>query len=255
MILIQHWQLIKHLTLREIRARYKQSFLGFLWVILNPVFQMVILSFVFSFVVRFPNLGVPYPIFLFVGLLPWIFFDTSIGASINTLEAHSSLIKQVYFPREVLILSTIFAKMIDFFLAGTVLIILMIFYQIDITGYALLFFPIFLVQLLFMYGLSLLLSSLNLFYRDVQHLFNLVIRLWFYITPVLYPVELFPEKWRFIFKFNPMSVFINAYRQTLLAGDAPKFSSLFVGILMSAGLYIIAYSIFKKLEGTFADVV
>jgi ABC-type polysaccharide/polyol phosphate export permease len=119
----------------------------------------------------------------------------------------------------------------------------------------LLFFPIFLLQFIFTYGLSLLLSALNLFYRDIQYLFDLVMTLWFYLTPVIYATEFFPAEYRYIFKINPMSVFINAYRQVLFNGTFPNWDSLAIGLAVSVGLYLIAHKIFKKLEGMFADVV
>ena len=250
---MKYKDLVLELTLREIKARYKQSFLGLFWVILNPFFQMLILSFVFSKILRFGNLGVPYPIFLYAGLLPWTFLANALNASLNSLSSNASLIKQVYFPREILVLSTILAKAFDFFLSFGVFLILMVFFKIPFTPFMILFFLIFLLQALFSFGIGLLLSAFNLFYRDVQYLFNLVLTLWFYLTPVIYAPEFFPGKYRFIFKFNPMAVFINAYRKTLLGGDFPKFSSLFIGLVISLILFVFAYKIFKKLEGVMAD--
>lgn len=248
-------QLLKHLTGREIKARYKQSFLGLLWIVLNPLFQLIILSFVFSHVIRFQNLGVPYPIFLFSGLLPWIFFDTVVTHSASVLTDSASLLKQVYFPREILIASVVLAKAFDFFVSSIVLLILFLFFHIPFTAYILLFIPIFIIQAVFAYSLGLLLSALNLFYRDVQYLFGLLLKLWFYVTPIIYPMEAFPEKWRFIFKLNPISVFINAGRQVLLVGAWPNFISLGIGIIITLILYFTSYAIFKRLEGSFADVV
>ena len=117
------------------------------------------------------------------------------------------------------------------------------------------FFPIFLLQFIFTYGLSLILSALNLFYRDIQYLFDLVMTLWFYLTPVIYATEFFPQRYRYIFKINPMSVFINAYRQVLFNGAFPNWDSLAIGLVVSIALYLIDHKIFKKLEGMFADVV
>ncbi len=252
---MKYKDLVLELTLREIKARYKQSFLGFFWVILNPFFQMVILAFVFSKILRFNSLGVPYPIFLYAALLPWTFLANSLTSAMNVLTGNSSLIKQIYFPREILVLSTLLAKAFDFFLAFLVFVILMFFYKIPFTPFVLFFFLIFLLQFLFVFGISLLLSAFNLFFRDVQYLFNLVLTLWFYVTPVIYSPEFFPEKWRFIFKLNPMAVFINAYRQVLLGGDFPKFSSLAIGFVVSLFIFVVSYKMFKKLEGVFADVV
>ena len=120
---------------------------------------------------------------------------------------------------------------------------------------AILFFPIFMIQTIFIFGLSLLLSAMNLFYRDVQYLMSLVLRLWFYVTPIIYAVEFFPEQYRWIFKINPMSVFINAYRQVLFTNSPPSWTGLAVGTTISILIFVASYRIFKKLEGTFADVV
>lgn len=254
MFIIKNWELIKHLTLREIRARYKQSFLGLFWIILNPFFQMLIMSFVFSKVMKISSIGVPYPIFLYTGLLPWVFFANSIGSSMSVLVDNSSLIKKIYFPREILVFSTLLAKVFDFFLSSIIFLLLMVWFKIPFTFYMLLFIPIFFIQFIFIFGISLFLSSLNLFYRDVQYLFSLVLTLWFYLTPVLYAVEFFPAKYRWIFKINPMSVFINAYREVLLAKGVLNWQSVLLGAFVSLIIFTLAYRFFKKMEGVFADI-
>lgn len=253
--IINYYSLIKYLAWREISTRYKQSFLGFFWVVLNPFFQMLIMSFVFSHIMRFQTIGVPYPIFLYAGLLPWIYFTNSLNHATNILVSDASLIKKIYFPREVLILSSLVAKTFDFFISAIIFFILMIVYKIPFTTYIFFFFVIFVIQFIFTFALALFLSWTNLFYRDIQYLLNLILTLWFYLTPIIYPVEFFPERYRFIFKLNPMSVFINAYRQVLLGGDFPKWESLTTGIIISLIAFIISYSIFKKVEKDFADIV
>lgn len=255
MTLVTHWELIKHLTMREIKARYKQSFLGFFWIILNPFFQMVIMSFVFSNIMRVNDLGVPYPIYLYAGLLPWTFFASALNSSMSVLVEDASLIKKIYFPREVLILSTLLAKTFDFFLSTVIFFVLMLWFHIPFSAYLLLFIPIFIIQFVFTYGIALVLSALNLFYRDVQYLFNLIITLWFYVTPVLYAVEFFPEKYRWVFKVNPMSVFINAYRQVIFNRDFPNTGSLLIGIGIGLAIFFLAFRLFKKMEKVFADFV
>jgi ABC-type polysaccharide/polyol phosphate export permease len=252
---MKYFELTKQLVLREIKARYKQSFLGIFWVVLNPFFQMLVMSFVFSKVVRFQNLGVPYPVYLYAGLLPWTFFDLSLRSSMGILVDNASLLKKVYFPRQILILSALVAKAVDFCLASLIFILLLLYYQIPFNWLMLLFFPLFLLQFLFTFGLAMLLSSLNLFYRDVQYLFNLCLTLWFYLTPIIYATEFFPQPYRWIFKINPMSVFINAYRQIIFNGKLPNFGSLTIGFLIALLIYLIGHRIFKKLEGTFADIV
>jgi len=250
-----YWALIKKLTLREIKARYKQSFLGFFWIVLNPFFQMMIMSFVFSKILKMGNLGVPYPLFIYAGLLPWLFMVNSLSSAMNVFISDASLIKKIYFPREILVLSTLLAKTFDFFLSFLIFILMMIVFKVAFSPFILFFFLIFLIEFLFVYSLSLVLSAFNLYYRDVQYLFNLIITLWFYVTPVIYAVEFFPEKYRIVFQLNPMAVFINAYRQVLLGGDFPKWSSLGIGVLLSLILFFIAKKIFEKLEKNFADIV
>jgi ABC-type polysaccharide/polyol phosphate export permease len=253
--IFRYLSLIKYLTWREISTRYKQSFLGFFWVVLNPLFQMFTMSFVFSHIMRFNTISVPYPIFLYVGLLPWIYFTNALNHAANVIVSDSALIKKIYFPREILVISSLLAKTFDFFVSGIVFLILLFFFHVPLTVYALFFFVIFIIQFIFTFALSLFLSWTNLFYRDIQYLLSLILTLWFYLTPIIYPVEFFPEKYRFIFKLNPMSVFINAYRQVLLGGDFPRFESLAIGIAISLIAFLVSYSIFKKVEKTLADVV
>ncbi len=248
-------ELLIELTKREIKSRYKQSVLGYAWVILNPFFQMIVMAFVFSKVMRIPTLGVPYSMFLYAGLLPWTLFSNSLIGSVNSLVGNSALITKIYFPREVLVLSTVYAKIIDFLLAGTVFVFFMIFFQIPLTIHILWMIPIFFIQLIFTYGLSLIISACNLFYRDIQYLLTLGILLWMYLTPVMYPTELFPEKYRFIFQLNPMAVIINAYRQVILSGGSPNITSLLIALGLSCALLFVSYKAFKKMEGVFADVV
>lgn len=250
-----YWELISEITTREIKARYKQSVLGYAWVILNPLIQMLVMAFVFSHIIRFPTIGTPYALFLYVGLLPWTLFSGTLIAATNSLVNNASLLQKIYFPREVFVLSTILAKMVDFFLASSVLVLFMLYFRQPITVHVLWFIPIFLIQQLFTYGLSLITAALNLFYRDIQYLLNLLVLVWLYLTPVIYPVEIFPVKYRFIFQLNPLAVIINAYRQVVLGGAAPNLQSLAIALAVSLLTLLIGFRLFKKLEGVFADVV
>lgn len=254
-IFTTYHELLSELTIREIKQRYKQSILGYAWVILNPFFQMIVMAFVFSIVMRIPNLGVPYSIFLYAGLLPWTLFANSLTSAVNVLVANAGLITKIYFPREIFVASTILAKIVDFLLASTIFIAFLIYYQTPLTWHMLWIIPIFIIQQLFTYGLALILAAANLFYRDIQYLFGLVILVWMYLTPVIYTTELFPEKYRWIFQINPMAVIINAYRQVILAGGMPNLVSLALALLVSLMILLIGYKIFKKLEGVFADIV
>lgn len=254
--LVKYRYLLYNLTLREIKSRYKQSVLGYFWIILNPFFQMLVMSFVFSFLIRIPTaFNIPYNLFVYSGLLPWTLLVSSITASTTSLVDNQSLLKQIYFPREIIVTAATLAKIYDFLLASSIFVVFLIYYHIPVT-HIIIFIPlIILMQIFFSLGISFLLSAFNLFYRDVQYAINLVLLVWFYLTPVLYPVELFPSKYRFIFQFNPMSVFINAIRRAIFGGGGLNYSSLAIALVLTFIIFQVGYLLFKKLEGLFADVV
>lgn len=246
------WQMIS----REVKARYKQSVLGYFWVILNPLAQMLVMSFAFSIILRIPTNAastIPYSIFLFVALLPWNLFASSLSSAAASLVSSGNLITKIYFPRTILVISTIFAKIIDFLFASTVLIIYMIIYHIPININILWIFPIFFIQQMFTIGLSLFFAAANLLYRDIQYLLSMILLLWMYITPVIFPADLVPEKYRFVFQLNPMAIIINAYRQVILGGGIPKYSSLIIATVVSFIFLLIGLKYFKSREKIFAD--
>jgi len=246
------WQMVG----REVKARYKQSILGYFWVILNPLAQMLVMSFAFSLILRIPTNSaehIPYSIFLFTALLPWNLFANSLSSACTSLVNSSSLITKVYFPRTILVLSAIIAKIVDFLFANIILIIYMLAYHIPITWNILWVIPIFLIQQIFTVGLALFFAAANLLYRDIQYLLNLVLVLWMYATPVIYPADLVPQNFRILFQLNPMSVIINAYRQTILGGGQPSYSSLLIALLLSLLILILGLSYFKSREKIFAD--
>jgi len=246
------WQIVG----REVKARYKQSILGFFWVILNPLAQMLVMSFAFSTILRIPtnsSENIPYSLFLFVALLPWNLFANSLSFSAGSLVSSGPLITKIYFPRTILVLATIIAKIIDFLFASIILIIFMIAYQIPITLNILWVLPLFFIQQIFTLGLSLFLAASNLLYRDIQYLLNMILLLWMYATPVFYPVDLVPDKYRLIFQLNPMAVIINAYRQVILGGGEPKYSSIIIALVLSFIVLLLGLSYFKSREKIFAD--
>ncbi|MBU3935611.1 ABC transporter permease [Patescibacteria group bacterium] len=256
--LSHHKNLLWQMVSREVKARYKQSILGYFWVILNPLAQMLVMSFAFSLIMRIPTAAktnIPYSIFLFTALLPWTLFSTSLSSASNSLVINSSLITKVYFPRIILVLATIVAKIIDYLFASTILIVYLAIYKIPISLNILWIIPIFLIQQIFTLGLSLFLSAANLMYRDIQYLLGLVLMLWMYLTPVIYPVDMVPAQFRFIYQLNPMSIIINAYRQSILSGSPPKFSSLIIAFFVSFAVLLLGLRYFKNQEKTFADNV
>lgn len=246
------WQMVS----REVKARYKQSILGYFWVILNPLAQMIVMSFAFSLILRIPTNAsghIPYSIFLFVALLPWNLFANSLSSASASLINSSSLITKVYFPRTILVISTTIAKIVDFLFALSILVIYMIAYRIPISINILWVIPIFFIQQLFTLGLSLFFAAANLLYRDIQYLLSLILILWMYLTPVIYPADLVPPQYKIIFQLNPMAVITNAYRQTILGNGAPNYISLLIALIVSVITLLLGYSYFKSREKIFAD--
>ena len=245
--------LLWQLTLREIKARYKQSFVGYAWVLLNPLAQLLVYSFVFSIVFRFPTNNIPYIVFLYAGLLPWTLLQSSITSATQSLVDNSSLLKKVAFPREVIPYSSVISKIVDFCFSGLLFLALMLILRVPISGSIFLFIPIFAAQLLLTTGISLMFSTFNLFYRDVQHLTNLLLMLWMYMTPVVYPLSLVPERFIWIYKLNPMVGIMEGYRSAIF-GYPFEVSIILWAAAVSVTVFSIGFYIFKKSEHTFADV-
>jgi len=259
MILVKsYWKskdLFVQLTLREIKSKYKQSILGYAWVILVPLFNLLVLTVVFSFFVRIRTGAIPYTIFLFVGLVPWTFTSNAISAATSSVVSNSTLITKVFFPREIIPLSAIAAKLLDFFLISLILILFIVFYRIPF-HLSLLFVPlIFIIQLCLVCGISLILSSVNIFFRDVENILGVFLMFWMYLTPVLYPPQLVPVKYLTIYNLNPMTPLINAYRNVILYGIGPNWSSFLYSVICSIIALTLGYIIFRKLEKSFADVI
>ena len=251
--LTSHKYLLLQLIQREIKARYKQSIIGYFWVILNPLAQMAIYTFVFSVVFRFPT-EIPYPLFLFAALLPWTLFQGVITSTTTSLVVNEVLLKKVAFPREIIPYSALAAKLIDFVFASLIFITLMFWYGVSFSGYSLLFIPLFLIQLILMAGLSLLLSTFNLFYRDIQYMTSLVLMVWMYLTPVVYPLSLVPSEYIWLYKLNPMVGIIEGYRSVLF-GFPLEQTIIYWSLGISLTVFILGFLVFKKSEKVFADIV
>jgi lipopolysaccharide transport system permease protein len=248
-------ELLYFLTKRDIKVRYKQTVLGGLWAVIQPAFTMLVFTLFFGRLAKMPSDGLPYPIFVYAGLLPWTYFANALSASGNSLVGSSNLITKVYFPRIVVPASAALAGLLDFFIALFVLAALMIWYQF-LPGLAILLFP-FLVALTFLcaIGVGLWLSALNVQYRDIRYAIPFLIQVWMFVSPVIYPVSLVHGNYQWLLALNPMGGVIHAYRAALL-GHQPidwgllGFSTLIILALFLGGLYY-----FRRMEKMFADVV
>lgn len=246
--------LLYQVTLREVKARYKQSIIGYAWIVFNPLVQLLVYSFVFSVIFKFPTGGIPYPIFLFIGLLPWTYLQSSLTTSSLVLVDNANLLKKISFPREILPYSIILAKGIDLFFSLLLLVGFILFYKISLYPSIIFIIPLLFIQVLLMAGLCLFLSTANLFYRDIQYLTNLLLLMWMYLTPIVYPLSLIPKNYIWLYKLNPMVGITEGYRSAIF--NAPfDIGAIFWSILISISVFLLGFWVFKKSENTFADIV
>lgn len=246
--------LLWHMTVRHLRGQYKQSILGYAWAVVNPLSQMVIMSFVFATIMRFGSDGeTPFALFLFVGLLPWIFFSQALSAATDSVIGASSLVTKVYFPREVLPTAAVFTKIVDLGFGLMILAGIMLYYGHPPESTSVWLPVLFFIHLLFTLGLSYPLAALNLFFHDVRFLVGVTLTLWFYLTPVIYPLSIVPDKYAFIYDLNPNALFIDAYRRVILYGQIPSLEKTLVGLGVSVLTFLVGYYLFKKMEPHFAD--
>jgi lipopolysaccharide transport system permease protein len=247
-------ELLFFLTWRDIKIRYKQTVLGFIWAVLQPFLTMVVFSLFFGKLANVPSEGVPYPIFNYTALLPWQFFEGSITTSTSSLVTNANMITKVYFPRLFIPISSVGSNLVDFSIAFTVLIGMMIYYHISPTiGVLLLPFFLLLAMTTAM-GVSLWMAALNVKYRDVRYIVPFLMRFWFFATPIAYPSSLLSEPWRTLYGLNPMVGVVEGFRWALL-GTQPPEAMLFLSILISLTLLITGLIYFNRTEKTFADII
>lgn len=241
-------------SLREIRVRYKQSVLGGMWAILQPFSTMIIFTLVFGIIIKVPTNGIPYPVFFYSALLPWTFFSASIASAIPSLTANLNLVTKIYFPREILPISSIVAAFIDFLIAALLYVILLIVYQVPVRA-TILWIPILLLmQTLLTLGVSFLGSALIVAYRDIRFVVPLALQLWMYLSPVAYPLSSVPEQYQFLYMLNPMAGIIESYR-TILIGETPQWYYLALEAAIIIPIFVFGYFYFKRKEAFFADII
>ncbi len=248
-------ELLLSWTGREIKVRYKQSLLGAAWAIVQPAGTALIFTVVFAHFIRVPTGGIPYPIFSYAALLPWTFFATSVTLATDSLVRNMNLVTKIYFPREILPFASVFAGLLDFAIASIVFIGMAFYYHVPI-GWSAAFVPLLvLIQIILTLGVVLLASALNVFYRDVRFVIPLGLQLWMYLTPIIYPLSLVPERYRTLYLLNPMAGLIESYRRVIVRGEPPLAAQWLPAATIAAILFIIAYAYFKQAEQVFADVI
>ena len=249
-----HRELLYFLIWRELKARYKQTILGISWVILQPLLMTLVFTVFLGKLVRVPTGNIPYPLFLYAGLLPWTFFSNAVSSGSYSLVASSQMITKVFFPRIIIPAAAVGVRLSDFLVASIVLIILMRYYGIPL-GWHLLFAPLLVLHVtLLALALSAWLSALNVKYRDTATALPVVLQLLMFASPIVYPATLVPERWKWLYELNPLTGIVEGFRSALLGLPFNR-SSLISSALITMVLLVGSIFAFRRMEDDFADIV
>ena len=251
----EYRELLYFLTWRNIKVRYKQTVLGAAWAIIQPFFTMVVFSLFFGKLAKVPSDGIPYPIFAYAALVPWMFFANGLNQSSDSLVGSADLIKKVYFPRLIVPISSIISGVIDFVLSFLVLVGMMLFYGIFPTANCIWLPFLLLLAFVTSLGVGLWLSALNVQFRDVRHTLPFLTQFWLFATPIAYPSSLLPEPWHTLFGINPMVGVVEGFRWALLGTETAPGPIIIVSSLVALVLLVGGAFFFRRMEKTFADVV
>jgi lipopolysaccharide transport system permease protein len=247
-------ELLASFTMRDIKIRYKQTALGFLWAIIQPLFMMVIFTVIFGGFAKIPSEGIPYPLFSFAALLPWMLFSEGLTRSTMSMVANSNIMTKVYFPRLIMPISGILSPLVDFVVSISILVLMMAYYGF-VPTINVVFLPLFiLLALATSLGVGLWLSALNVKYRDFQYTVPFIIQLWMYASPVVYPASMIPAAIRPLYGLNPMAGVIEGFRWALLGTEIPG-TMIFVSVGVVVVLLVSGIFYFRRMEQYYADIV
>jgi lipopolysaccharide transport system permease protein len=247
--------LIFTLCIHRLKVRYNQSALGWAWAILQPLSLMLIYTVIFSLVTKIPSGGVPYAMFVYAALLPWTYFSTILGTAAGSLVKHSHLITKVYFPREILPITYIVVGLFDFCIASVLMTAMMIYYHVH-PGVAILWaIPALLIVTALGTALALIFSALEVRFRDVGLAMPLIVQLWMFATPVVYPLSAVPARFRGWYIFNPLVGAIENFRRALLGNEPPDYASLETSAIIAVIVLPLSYLFFKHREASMADII
>ncbi len=245
-------EMIFSLVRRDLKGRYKGSVLGFLWTFINPLLQLLVYTFVFSIVMR--NGIEDYYLFLFVALVPWIFFNTSVTGDSSCIWAQQDMVKKIYFPREVLPIAFVTSQFVNMLLSFLVIFAVLLFSGKSLNPLALLCLPvIMLVEYLLALGMAMISSAVTVYFRDLEYILSIITMAWQFLSPVMYSVEQVPEEIKGVFSMNPMTPVIIAYRDILYHGQVPELGTLVHAALVGVGLLVVGVLLFGKLKKHFAE--
>jgi lipopolysaccharide transport system permease protein len=249
----EYRELLYFLVWRDLKVRYKQTAIGIGWVVIQPLFTMIIFSVFFGHLAKIPSEGLPYPVFYYCALLPWMYFATALTNATNTVIEQEKVITKVYFPRVLLPFSAVLSGLVDFAVSLVMLIGMMIIYRIEPRPTAFLVPVFLLLAVATALGVGLWLSALNALYRDVRYVITFLVQFWLFASPVAYPSTLVPERWRWLYGLNPMAGVIEGFRWALTGHGQPPGMLLLVSSLMVAALLVGGLIYFNSMEGAIAD--
>ncbi len=251
----EYRDLLYVLAWRDIKVRYKQTAIGVTWVVLQPLIAMLLFTVIFGYMAKVPSDGVWYPVFVLSGLLPWIYFSQAIARSGESVVGNSKLVSKIYFPRLLLPLAMIVTPLVDFVLSMILLFGLLTYAGIPITWKVTTLPAFILLAMLTALALSLFTSAMNVKYRDVGHAIPFVIQIWMFASPIVYPVSLVPEQWRWLYGLNPMAGVIEGFRWALLGRTAPDPIVMAESVVVLFVVLIAGMAYFRKMERQFADIL
>ena len=251
----RHRELLYFLTWRDIKVRYKQTALGIAWAILQPLAVALALAVFLGRMIHLPSDDLPYPVFVYAGMVLWQLFAQGLTESSNSIVNNERLISKVYFPRLLVPLSAILASLLDFVISLIVLVFFLVYFRIAPTG-AVVLFPLFVLPvILSSLGAGLWLSALNVKFRDVRHTVNFLVQFWFFATPVAYPASSVPVSWRMLYELNPMVGALEGFRWALRGEGAFPARSVILAIITGTALLLTGVYYFRRTEDTFADFI
>jgi len=250
-----YWELLMNLTRREVKGRYSQSLFGIGWAIAQPLTTMAVFTLVFSRLANISADTVPYPVFAYAGLVPWFFFLNSVNSGTMSLVQYRNIVTKTYFPREIIPLAQISSRLVDLGAAAALVAVLMVAYGIGATRWLLLLPVLFAMLVAFTTAVTLLTSSVNVFYRDVNPVVQIGLQLWLYVTPIAYPFSKVPSQWRGLIAANPLTGIIEGFRSAAVYGREPDWGLLGLSAAVTAVAVAAAFALFKQLDKYFADVI
>jgi len=248
-------ELLYFFAWRDVKVRYRQTFLGVTWAVIQPLFAMIMFSIIFGRLARVPSNGIPYPIFSYCALVPWTYFSGVVTQASGSISGNASLVTKVYFPRVLLPAGTALAALLDFAVASVLLVGLMLYYHVR-TGWLLLLSPVaVLLMVLTTMGVSLLVAAMSVRYRDIRHVLPFLIQLWMFGTPIIYPATMVPARYRPILALNPCWGIVDSFRACLLPNQPVDFKLIGSSVVVAVVVLVTGTYYFKKIEKSFADII